>query len=397
MRLRFLSRAGFAALIALLVALVPAASAQDAANLVDGCVESYDAETDYFPEKASIVDATTFEVEYFNNYKVIRVLTPWAGAEQAYEYVLVQCGTPAPEGYDDSIIIEVPIQSVIVMSTTYLPHLVELDVLASLVAVDEADFAYDAEVRDLIEAGDVIEVGGGSTVDVEQVLELDPDVVMTYGLGNPDFDAHPVLIEAGIPVALNADYVETSPLGRAEWLKFTAMFYNREGAANDLFNVVAADYEALSASVADIEDRPTVLVNGMFMDTWFVSGGGSFAAQLIEDAGGAYLWADDESQGGLPLSFEAVLDRAQDADIWLNANFWRSLDEGLAEDERYAEFAPFQNQSIFNNNARTTELGGNDYSESGVLRPDLVLADLIKIFHPDVLPNHELIYYQQLQ
>jgi len=384
-------------LFALLIAVLPGASAQDAVNLTTGCVADYDPDVDYFPEKIDIEYSSAFEVDYFNHYKVVRVLTPWAGAEQTFEYVLVQCGTPAPEGFDEAVLIDVPIQSAISLSTTYLPHFVELSVLDTLVAVDELDFAYNPDVRARIDAGNVIEVGGGSAIDVEQVLNLEPDVVFTYGLGSPDFDAHPVLIEAGIPTALNGDYVETTPLGRAEWIKFTALFYNQESAANALVAEVADSYAALRASVADVQDRPTVLVNGMFMDTWFVSGGASYAAQLIADAGGDYLWADDDSVGGLPLAFEAVLERGQDADVWLNANFWRSLDEGLAEDERYAEFAPFQNRTIFNNNARTTELGGNDYGESGVLRPDLVLADLIAIFHPDVLPEHELFYYQQLQ
>jgi iron complex transport system substrate-binding protein len=252
-------------------------------------------------------------------------------------------------------------------------------------------------VRARIDAGEIIEIGSGSTVNVEAALELDPGVVFTFGSGFPEYDTHPVLLQAGIPVALNADYLETSPLGRAEWIKFTALFFNAEAEANAFFEGVEARYLELAALTADVETRPTVLVNGLFADTWYVSGGGSFAAQLIADAGGDYLWADDTSTGGIPLAFEAVFERASDADIWLNPNFWYSLSDGLAEDERYAEFAAFQNGAVYNNNARTTPLGGNDYTESGVINPDRVLADLIRIFHPDLLPDHDLYYYQQLQ
>ncbi len=393
-------RTTFAGLIVALTAVltlsvfVPA-WAQDT-NLIDSCVTTYDASVDYFPDEVSIDYAESFEVEYHANYKVIRVLTPWQGADQTFEYVLVQCGTPAPEGYDNALVIEVPVGRVISLSTTYLPHLVELDELDSLAAVDETDFIYNADIRALVDEGSLPEVGSGSSINVEQVIDIDPDLIMTFGFGS-DFDAHPVLLQAGLPVVLNADYVETTPLGRAEWLKFTAMFFNREAEANTLFDQIAGDYEALVALTAEISERPTVMVNGMFQGTWYVSGGQSYAAQLIEDAGGDYLWSDDENVGGVPLSFEAVIERAQNADYWLNANFWFSLADGLAEDERYAEFAPFQNGTIFNNNLRVTDLGGNDYTESGVLRPDVVLADLIAIFHPELLPEHELYYFRHLE
>ena len=387
-------------LFVLMIGLLASATlAQDVltANLADSCVESFDPSVDYFPDQAEIEFAEGFEVEYFNNYKVINVLRPWRDADVTFTYVLVQCGTPAPEGYDDAEVLEVPIDSAVSMSTTYLPHFVELGLLDQLVAVDEFDFVYSPEIHDQIDAGMMVEVGGGSAVNVEQVLDLEPDLIMTYGLGSPDYDAHPALLAAGLNVALNSDYMETSPLGRAEWIKFTAAFFNREAEAHAFFDGVAERYNELSALAADAEERPTVLVNAMYGDTWFMSGGDSYIAQLIADAGGAYLWADDESTGGLPLSFEAVLERAQEADYWLDPNFWRSLDEGLAEDARYAEFAAFENARVYNNNLRMGELGANDYSEGGVVNPDQVLADLIAIFHPELLPDHEMVYFRHLE
>ncbi|HLU08750.1 MAG TPA: ABC transporter substrate-binding protein [Oceanobacillus sp.] len=379
--------------------LASAVLAQEAptTNLTDACVEIYDESVDYFPDKTEVEYAAGFEVEYFNNYKVINVLQPWRDADVTFTYVLVQCGTPAPEGYEDAAIIEVPIDTVVSMSTTYVPHFVELGLLDHVVGVDEFDFIYNADMRELIETGEIVEVGGSSAVNVELVLDLDPDLIMTFGLGSPDYDAHPVLLDAGLNVALNSDYMETSPLGRAEWIKFTAMFFNREADANAFFDGVAERYNELVAQVGEIEERPTVLVNGNYGDTWFVAGGASYTAQLIKDAGGDYLWADDDSTGGLPLSFEAVLERGQDADYWINPNFWFSLADGLAEDERYAEFEAFQNGNVYNNNARVNEFGGNDYLEGGVVNPDVLLADLVAIFHPELLPDHELFYYQQLQ
>lgn len=383
-------------LIAVLL-LGGAAFAQDAANLTEGCITEYDPAVDYFPDKSEITYAEGFEIAYFNHYKVITVTRPWVGALQPFTYALVQCGAPAPaEGTFDAVI-EVPVSRVVTMSTTYLPTLTELGLQDALIGVDEFDFVYNEDVRAQIEAGELVEVGGGSMVNVEQVLDLDPDLVLTYGLGSPDFDAHPVLIEAGIPVALNGDFNETTPLGRAEWVKFIAAFFNQEGEANALFDEVSGSYEALVALTADVESRPLVMVNAMFGDTWYASGGDSYMARLIEDAGGEYVWADSNSTGGVAFSFESVLDVAQNADVWINPNFWLTLADGVAEDERYGDFAAFQSGEVYNNNARVTAMGANDATETGALRPDLLLADLVAILQPDLLPDHELYFYQQLQ
>lgn len=386
--------------IVLLVGLLAgAALAQDvpAVNLVESCAESYDATVDYFPDKSEIEYAEGFEVEYFGSYKVIRVVRPWRDSDVTFTYVLVQCGTPVPEGYEDAAIIEVPVSTAVSMSTTYLPHFVELGLIDHLVGVDEFDFVYSPEIRERIDAGELVELGGGTAVNVEQTIDLDPDLILTYGLGIPDYDAHPMLLDAGLAVALNSDYMETSPLGRAEWIKFNAMFFNREAEANAYFDDAAGRYNELVALAAGAADRPTVLVNAMFSGTWYAAGGDSYIARLIADAGGDYLWSDDDSGGALSLSFEAVLERAQDADIWLNPNFWLSLDEGAAEDERYAEFAAFQNGRVYNNNQRIGELGANDYAEGGVVHPERVLEDLIAILHPELLPEHELFYFRHLE
>ncbi len=380
-----------------LFALPTMVFAQDAGgNITEGCVETYDASVNYFPDQAVVEYASGFQVEYFNHYKVVTVSEPWLGAEQDFSYVLVQCGTPAPETVENAVVIEVPIQSIAVMSTTYLSHLVQLGLVESLVALDETDFAYAPEVREAIDAGQVVEIGSGPTLNVELALDLEPDLTMTYGIGSPEYDVHPTLTDAGLDVVLNGDYMETDPLGRAEWIKFTSLFFNREAEANALFSEVATAYHDLSELAVTVEDRPLVLNNAPYAGTWYLSGGESFAVQLISDAGGEYILSDNTSTGSVALSFEEVVDIASEADIWINPSFWYTLSDGLAEDERYIDFAAFENGQLYNNNLRVNEFFGNDYDESGVTRPDLVLADLIAIFHPDLLPNHEFVYYRQL-
>jgi iron complex transport system substrate-binding protein len=387
-------------LILCLLVLDAPVMAQDTpvANMIDGCVTEYDAAVDYFPDKVEFEYATGVEVEYFNNYKVVTVLQPWPGADTSFQYVLIQCGTPAPVDYPDAQVIEVPINRIISMSTTFLPPLDNLGVVDTLVGVDETDFVSTASVRERIDSGEVVEVGGGADVNVEVTLDLEPDVVMTDSFGSPEYDEHPKLLEAGLTVVMNGDWVETEPLGWAEWVKFMALFYNREAQATTLFDEVETHYNELVALAADVTERPTVMTGIQYEGIWYTSGGGSYMAQLLEDAGADYLWSDDTTTGSLSLDLESVLERAVDADFWVNANqFWFSLDDIAAEDERYTEFAPYQNQTVYANNARLNEFGGNDYYESGAANPDLILADLIHIFHPELLPDHELVYYQQLQ
>lgn len=388
----------FIALIVLALGPVGAALGQDALSAnPDACIDHYTPGTNYFPDQITVDYVEGFEVSYHDSYKVVRVLAPWAGADTTFTYVLVQCGAPTPEVDEaDAQYITVPVTSAVTLAATQLPHFDGLGLLDALVGVDEFDYVYNAAVLERVAGGALIEVGSGPTLNVELVLDLEPDLVMANAIGSPDYDSHPALIGAGLATVINADYVEPSPLGRAEWLKFTALFFNAEAEAQAQFAAVAEEYERLTTLAAGAESRPTVMVNGLYGDTWYVAGGRSYVARLIADAGGDYLWADDSSTGGQPLAFEAVFDQARDADIWINPNYWMSLSDGLLEDERYAEFEAFASGAVYNNNARVTPMGGNDYYELGSARPDLLLADLIAIFHPDLLPDHDLFFYQQL-
>lgn len=370
------------------------------ANVTDGCVTDYDPEVDYFPAKAALTEAEGFTVEYFPNYKVVTVATPWPGAEEATRYVLVQCGTPAPSdpALADAQVIEVPVTTIVTMSTTELPPLMQVGALDRLVGVDTFKYISTPEVIALIKAGKLKEVGGGSDVNVEQLIDLKPDLVMTSASGNADHDAHPKLLEAGIMVAFDSAWLENEPLGRAEWVKYMGLFFNQEAAAEQTFAEMAARYTAMAAKARAVTDKPTVLTGFTYDGTWYVSGGDSYVAQMLADAGAAYLWADEGSTGSAQLSFEVVYERAQGADFWLNGSgSWLSLTDVTKDDERYTKFAAFQNGAIYNNNARLNENGGNDYWESGVAYPDIVLADLITIFHPELLPDHKLYYYRKLE
>lgn len=378
-------------------AVPPTAAPALTNNLTDGCVDSYDESVDYFPVKTAVSHADGFTVDYFHNYKVVTVAAPWLGAEDSATYVLVQCGTPNPPGYDDAIVIDVPVRSFVSMSTTYLPHLDQLGVLDSLVGVDFASFAYNATVQEKYAAGELVELGSGATVNVEAALALEPDVIMTSASGSADYDTHPKLQEVGLTVMLNADYLDVTPLGRAEWGKFIAVLYNQEAAANTWFDGVVAEYEALTALTANVAERPTVFANTPYEGTWYMPGGQSYTALLLNTAGADYLWGEDESTSTLFLDFESVFEQAANGDYWINLGFVSTLADLEASDERFADFAAFQNGMIYNYDLRINEFGGNDFFESAAANPHWVLADLIKIFHPELVPDHEFVYYRLVE
>ena len=385
---------------ALLLTVVITVDAQAAApeiNLIDGCVENYDPTVDYFPAKATVDYANNFDVEYFNNYKVVTML-PWVGAETPLQYVLVQCGTPAPEGYADIPTFEIPIQRFVTMSTSMLPHLDDQGLLDHLVGVDTMLYTSNEDVLALVAAGDVAEIGGGGTggeINFELLISIEPDLVMAqeFFAGGTTLAQ---LNDAGVPAVLNADYTDTSPLGQAEWGKYIALFFNTEAAANELFAGVAERYTALTMLATDVATRPTAITASPFSGVWYMPGGDSTIAQLLADAGADFLWAEMPGTSN-PLDFEVVLEQGAEAEFWVNVNqFWSTQAQMLADDSRFAAFAAFQTGNLWNNNLRMNINGGSDYFETGAAHPDLILADLIKIFHPELLPDHEFYFYQQL-
>jgi iron complex transport system substrate-binding protein len=394
----------FLVMMSLLLAVIPV-FAQDTAlegNITEGCVTDYDASVDYFPDKAEIADAEGFTIAYFNNYKVITVTDAFDDAP-VFDYVLVQCGTPAPDAADfaeDTQFIEVPTGKLIALSTTQIPHLNALGLLDHLIGMDSFDFVGNPEVRAMADAGELVAVGYGSEINVEAVLDSEADIVMSYGY-DPATDAHPVLIDAGIFTALNSEYREAKPLGRAEWIKFTAAFYNVEARANEVYDEMSTTYNEAREMVASIPaaERPTVLWNtfSSWTESWIIPGAETYVGALITDAGGIIAPSDQAQADSAPLSFEVVYDSALDANIWITATEGvNTVPDLIALDSRYADFTAAQSGAVWSNDLNVNALGGNNYWEVGVTNPHLLLQDLVAIFHPELLPDHEFVFFRPL-
>jgi iron complex transport system substrate-binding protein len=360
-----------------------------AAKIADGCATPYNSKTNYFPDQVKTSYAQGFSVEYHRDYKVVNISRPWRGAKTGFRYLLLQCGAPVPQGFKDVQKIVVPVPSVAVMSTTHLPLIDKLGVVDRLIAVSKSDQINTKSVVEKIQKRQVQEIGSNGTANMERILSLRPALVTTYGIGDPQQDIYPQLKTAGIPTVLIGEYMESSPLGRAEWLKFMALFFNQEKIANQEFSAMEQKYQAIASLTKNLKSKPKVLSGMEHKGTWYVPGGNSYAASFIADAGGDYLWKDDPSAGSLNLSAEQVLQRAFQANIWINGSqskFPNSMDK---------KFPAFRSKNVYSPTAKINSKGGNDLWEGGTANPDLVLADLVKIFHPQVLPNHKFIYYQR--
>lgn len=371
----------------------PGASADSA----DGrdCVSDYVDGADYFPDKVSVEHAENFTVSYHGSYQVLQVRQSYQGGPTE-TYVLYQCGTPAPADAGDlagATRIEVPIRSVFSGSTTHLPLLADLDRMDLLTGVSDAAAATNPTARQRVQDGQAIEYAPNRSVDTERVIAADPDILMTGGTDDP---AYAVLRGNGVPVVANAEWLEETPLGRAEWVKYLAVFTGDEAKAEKVFGQIEHDYEQVLAAAARTGDPVTVLPGQMYEGVWYMPAGDSYVAALIRDANGSYPWADTAGTASVQLSLEEVLARGRDADVWLLSSDVATLGDVTADDPRYAEFAAFQNGAVWSNNARIGPGGGNDYWERGVTRPDLVLADLVTVLHPQALPGHDLEFHRQV-
>lgn len=341
--------------------------------------------------------AKSFTVEYRESYKILTVLKPWRGANRTFTYYLVPRGTPIPADTGDAQVIEIPVRHIASLATTHLPYLDELGDLDKLAAIGNAQYVNTPGVLQRLQEGSIKAVGNGPDINLEGLIDLQPDMVTTLALGTSSKDDYQALMQKGIKTVIFSDFMEETPLGRAEWVKFMALFFNQEAQAEEIFSGVEARYEKMRALAEKVSTRPTVLLGFEINGKWNMPGGKSYQATYVKDAGGDYLWQDDDTSGRIPMSFEAVLDKGIEADYWFDQSVgWLTARDILASDSRYEKILAYQRGQVFNNNARLSAGGGNDYNEGGLANPDVILADLISILHPELLPGHTPVYYRPL-
>ena len=342
--------------------------------------------------------ARGFRIYNQEAYTMLEVRDPWQQSRDViFSYILGPDPANVPDSLNQLPFIETPVKRVVAMSTTHVAMIEALDEGASIAGVSGARYIYSPSLRSAIESGIVSDVGYGQGLDFETIVRLDPDVIFLYGVEGNVMTILEKLRDLGIPAVFCGEYLETHPLGKAEWIRFFSLFYEKEVEAGQFFKKIDSLYTANKALAGTVDNKPLVLTGLPWKDSWYIAGGASFAARLIEDAGGQYLWADHPSSQAVPMDLESVYSRAVNANIWINPGAASSLQDLRGFDQRFEELEVLQHGRVFNNNARVNPSGGNDYWESGAVRPDLVLKDLITVFHPDLLTDHRFIYYRQLK
>lgn len=345
----------------------------------------------------SIRYAKGFSINRIGNIRIVRVFNPWEGAKGVeYKYILVPKGASVPDSLKKFPVIETPVKRIVCLSTTHIALLTFLDQRNSLVGAASPGYISDSVVRTMVSQKKVMDVGFDQALNYEVIVALKPDIILAYGIQGETATQYKRLEGLGIKVVLNGDYLEETPLAKLEWVKFLAAFYNLSDSASAKFNAIEREYKQLTIICSTVKNKPKVLCGLPWKGAWYVPGGESYLAKMITDAGGDYLWNDIKQRESIPLNFEKVIERASIADIWINTGTSNSLDDILKEDQRLQSVKPFRNSQIYNNNALTCPSGGNDFWESGIVKPHIILKDLIKIFHPELLPDHSLVYYKKL-
>jgi len=344
------------------------------------------------------IEASGFTIQQKESWQKLTVANPWQkSTDNIFEYHLMKCGEKIPDELSGQQVIFTPVKRVICLSTTHIGFLDALGEVSSIVGLSGTNYLTNPEVKKGVSEKRIREVGYEQGLNYEMILQLKPDVVFAYGVGAEINTQINKLHDLGIPVVLVGEYLEQSPLAKAEWLKFFGAFFGKEVVAGSSFEKIRSNYQKIKSNVAKVQDRPAVLTGLPFKDTWWIAGGQSNLAVLIKDAGGKFLWRENRSKEAFPVSLEEVFLRAANADFWINCGSVNNKSELLAFDSRYSDLPAVKNQRIYNNNLRAVPGGGNDYWESGVVHPDLVLSDLVKIFHPEISIKGDLYYYRRIE
>lgn len=329
----------------------------------------------------------------------VEVREPWqnSGGRELVWYLVGRDST-LPPGIDEEQVIRVPVRRMVCMSTTHAAMMRALEADSLIVGISGSSLVYDSILLERIRSGGIKDVGYEGNLNRELVISLEPDLVMAYGVADPSSGSNARLAEAGVKVFYNADYLEQHPLTRCAWLRLFGLLTGKERMADSIVSAVSESYHALASMAAGAAgDKPGVLLGAPWEDVWYVSPGNTYIGRLIEDAGGHYIFSDMTGSNSVPVSVESVFRKATDAEIWINPGTADMLSDIAASDHRMASLSLYRGGRIWNNRGRVRPDGGNDYWESGVVRPDLLLKDFISIIHPELLPDHDQYYYIRLE
>lgn len=336
--------------------------------------------------------AKGFHVSDHGHFRLVDITDPSKESDITYKYALLPRGTSKEGIPPEYTIIETPVRSVICMTNLQLSNFIKLDVLDKVVGITSTRFLSNKQINEQLKDGRTSKIGIEGEFDSEIVIALNPDIILVSPFKKGGYDA---IRDLDIPLISFLGYKEVSPLGQAEWIKFTGMLLGLEEQAEKQFEEIERKYIALQSLAANIVDKPTVLSGELHSGNWYVVGGKSYLAQLFKDAGANYFMQNDNESGGFYVDYETVYSQGANADYWRIVNSYNgeySYEALKQTDSRYTDFKAYKEKRLIYCNLRE-----KPFYENTPVEPEVVLADLIKIFHPGLLPNHTPVYYELLK
>ena len=357
---------------------------------VDSVVSGIKAESDT-ARQIRLKYAQGFRVEYRKDYLLLEIQDPQNKNSTCYRFVLKKRGGHAsfPEGVP---VIDLPVRHLICMTSLQLSNVIKLGAMDRVVGITSTRYLFNETMQKQVDEGRTQKIGIEGNFDNEVIMNINPDLMLISPFKRGGYDA---VKDIGIPLVPHLGYKEMTPLGQAEWIKFTGLLLGMEEDANRIFGQIEQRYNELKRLVRDVKRRPVVFSGELRGGVWYAVGGKSFLAQLFHDAGADYFLKDDPRSGGVTLDFETVYNQAESADYWRIANSFPgeySYDALKAQDERYADFKAFRQKGVIYCNMRE-----KPFYESMPAEPDIVLADMIRVFHPELLPDYRSVYYDLLK
>ncbi len=327
------------------------------------------------------------------DFTIADITNPWDTTKLLQRYILIDRNSNIDQSsLPKGILVKTPLQSSIVYSSVHANAIDELGAIKRISGICDAQYYKIDKIIQRLSSGDVIDIGSSMSPSIERIIELNPDAILTSPFQNA---GHGAIEQLNIPIIECADYMEATPLGRAEWIKLLGKLYGNRHVADSIFKEVSNNYNQLKDSIASLDVKsPTVISECVTDGVWYMPGGKSYMAQLFYDAGADYAWKDDNSTGSLQLDFATVYDKAHNADIWLIKTFGRdlTLNELQSSYPLHNRMDAFKNGGVYSCNTATTSL-----FEDFPFHPDMLLIEFINIFHNKPTDNSTLNYYKQVK
>lgn len=337
--------------------------------------------------------AENIRILKFKNYAKVELRNPWDTLKTLHTYILTDRNNAKSSNLPEGTIVRTPLENAIVYSSVHNSLIAEIGGIESIAGVCDIQYIKHTQIKAMYEKGVITDCGSSMSPDIEKIIDLNADAVLLSPFENSG--GYGRIESIGVPIIECADYMETSPLGRAEWMKFYGLLTGREQEADSLFRSVENEYLSLKQIAKDVTNRPTVISELKYSSAWYVPGGKSTTAKMIDDAGADYIFSYTTESGSVPMSFETVLDKGQKADFWLikyNQKQDKTYSELKKDYSPYTNFDAWKNKRIFGCNTSYV----NFYEETP-FHPEALLRDLIIIFHPEIMKDEKTRYFTGLK